>query len=183
MNNTAPQFPWLCMMAFLPQSVSALADDLTQWYPFPSKSRPAALSAQAATLQSGEWSYLVAPTNSDNVDVSATVTIESPATQFDFFRSSWSAWPDPKFEDRGFEAGFALRSSKDGLSGYRVQLSSKYQEVALVRFPDGGFLRSVAGCPGDHRAGETYAAVVESIGFTHYRVPPLVTPNSFRSGV
>jgi hypothetical protein len=36
-----------------------------------------------------------------------------------------------------------LRGSEDVSSGYRVQLSSKYQEVALVRFPDGGYVRSV----------------------------------------
>jgi len=94
-------------------------------------------------MQAGEWSYLVAPAEYANIEVTTSVTIDSPASQFDFFGSSWSAWPDPKFADRGFEAGLMLRNSEDGSSGYRVQLSSKYQEVALVRFPDGGYVRSV----------------------------------------
>jgi len=125
------------------QAARGLANDFTQWKSLPAKLRPTAVTAQATTLQSNEWRYLVAPTDSANVDVSATVTIESPATEFSFFGSSWHAWPDPKFEDRGFEAGVVLRGAEEGAHGYRVQLSSKYQEVALVRFPDGGYVRSV----------------------------------------
>ncbi|MBY0233241.1 MAG: hypothetical protein K2W96_28505, partial [Gemmataceae bacterium] len=51
-----------------------------------------------------------------------------------FFVESWSAWPDPRWLDDGFE-----------LSGYRVQVSHKTQTVALVRFPEGGYVR-VADC-------------------------------------
>jgi len=121
----------------------AAAEDFTRWQPMPARSAPVSVGPQAATMQAGEWSYLVAPAVFANVEVTASVTIDSPASQFDFFGSSWSAWPDPKFADRGFEAGLLLRHSEDGFSGYRVQFSSKYQEVALVRFPDGGYVRSV----------------------------------------
>ncbi|MFO0134002.1 MAG: hypothetical protein ACK56U_10440 [Planctomyces sp.] len=41
---------------------------------------------------------------------------------------------------RGFEAGVLLRGAADASSGYRVQLSTKYQECALVRYPDGGYV-------------------------------------------
>jgi hypothetical protein len=122
---------------------SATSNDFTEWQKQPAQLSSASVTREAATLQSAEWGYLLAPAVAANVEVSATVTIETPASQFDFFGSSWSAWPDPKFGDRGFDAGLILRSSEDGSSGYRVQLSSKYQEVALVRFPDGGYVRSV----------------------------------------
>ncbi|MFM8569955.1 MAG: hypothetical protein ACKOAU_00005, partial [Pirellula sp.] len=121
----------------------AVANDFTDWQKRPDQLRSASVTQETATLQSAEWEYLVAPGIAANIEVSANVTIETPASQFDFFGSSWSAWPDPKYGDRGFDASIILRSSEDGSSGYRVQLSSKYQEVALVRFPDGGYLRSI----------------------------------------
>ncbi|MFM7036337.1 MAG: hypothetical protein ACKO2L_01310, partial [Planctomycetaceae bacterium] len=83
------------------------------------------------------------PRSSSDCEFSVTFQVESAATQFEFFGSGWSAWPDPKFGDRGFEAGLLLRAADDGSSGYRLQFSSKYQECALVRFPDGGYLKSV----------------------------------------
>jgi hypothetical protein len=122
---------------------TATSNDFTEWQKQPAQLSSASVIREAATLQSAEWGYLLAPAVAANVEVSATVTIETPASQFDFFGSSWSAWPDPKFGDRGFDVGLFLRNSEDGSSGYRVQLSSKYQEVALVRFPDGGYVRSV----------------------------------------
>ncbi|MFO0867764.1 MAG: LamG-like jellyroll fold domain-containing protein [Pirellulales bacterium] len=135
----------LAICGCLVSSVPTLADDLTQWRALPGLP-PAAVASDRATLQGGEWNYLLAPQDTANVELSATVTIENPATQFGFFGSSWSAWPDPKFEDRGFEAGLTVRSSADGKRGYRIQLSTKYQEVALIRFPDSGYVRSVP-CP------------------------------------
>lgn len=133
----------LCPLLIVLLGLPAMANDFTRWQSLPAKSPPVAVTPDTATLSSGEWSWLTAPVDSANVELSATVTIDGPATQFDFFGSSWSAWPDPKFGDRGFEAGVLLRGARDGSSGYRVQLSTKYQEVALVRFPDGGYVRSV----------------------------------------
>lgn len=37
----------------------------------------------------------------------------------------------------------ATDEKADGSHGYRVQLSAKYQELALVRFPEGGYVRTV----------------------------------------
>jgi hypothetical protein len=93
-------------------SAAVSNEDLTQWRSLPPESKPVAVSAGSVTLSSGDWSSLVAPNDSANIDVQATVTIENPATQFDYFGSSWSVWPDPKVGDRGFEAAVLLRSKK-----------------------------------------------------------------------
>ena len=135
----------LMTIALLLLSVSwAAAGDFTTWQPLPADWKTAAVAGRTATLQrGGNWAYLVAPGEHSHAEVSATVTIDSAATQFGFFGSSWSAWPDPTFGDQGFEASLLLRADEKGTRGYRVQVSHKYQQVALVRFPDGGYLRSV----------------------------------------
>ena len=92
-----------------------------------------------ATLTHDKWGSLVTPGDHGDVEIAATVTIQEPAKQFGFFGQRWSVWPDPTYGDGGFEAGLLLRAGKD--SGYRVQLSHKYQDVALVKYPDGGYLR------------------------------------------
>ena len=131
-------------LALLWSGLLSAAEDLTQWQTLPTTWNPAAVAAEKATLQNGGgWTYLVAPGEHSNAEVSATVTIDSAATQFGFFGSSWSAWPDSTFGDQGFEASLLLRADDTGSHGYRVQVSHKYQNVALVRFPDGGYLRSV----------------------------------------
>lgn len=133
----------LCFTLSLALVAPAMANDFTRWQSIPAKSNPVSVTSDAVTIQSGAWSYLYSPMDLENIEISATLLIESPASQFEFFGSSWSAWPDPKFEDRGFEAGMILRGSADGSSGYRIQLSSKYQELAIVRFPESGYVRSV----------------------------------------
>ncbi len=128
-------------------SLLIAAEDLTTWQTSSTAWKPTTVAAANATLQNGGgWVYLVSPTKHSDADVSATVLIDSAATQFAFFGSSWSAWPDPTFGDQGFEAGLLLRADDKTSRGYRVQLSHKYQQVALVRFPDGGYVRSVP-CP------------------------------------
>ena len=147
----SPRLKWIrsliipCLVAsFLAIPAVAAAEDLTQWKPLPVTWKPAAVTAETMTIQNnGSWAYLIAPGEYSNVDVSAMVTIDSAATQFGFFGSSWSAWPDSAFGDQGFEASLLLRADEKGSRGYRVQVSHKYQHVALVRFPDGGYLRSV----------------------------------------
>jgi len=121
----------------------AMPTDITPWTLLPTSSTLKERTESSVTLTGNTWNYLVTPANRENVGVSAKIKIVKPASQFDFFGSSWSAWPDPKFEDRGFEAGLLLRGSADGKAGYRIQLSTKYQEISLVRFPEGGYLRSV----------------------------------------
>ncbi|MEZ6089422.1 MAG: hypothetical protein R3C05_15605 [Pirellulaceae bacterium] len=155
------------------------ASDLTRWQAFPAQWKPVAISAKEATLHNSGWAYLIAPGEHANVDVSATFTINSAATQFGFFGSSWSAWPDPTYGDGGFEAGLLLRADEKCSQGYRVQVSHKYQHVALVRFPDGGYLRSVpckvvANAPMELRAsvsGNVLRVFVDGKEFIHYIDP------------
>ena len=94
-------------------------------------------------LQGNEWSCLASTNSLSDCEFEVMLSIESAATQFNFFGSGWSAWPDPKFGDQGFEAALLLRAAANGSSGYRLQFSTKYPECALVRFPDGGYLKSV----------------------------------------
>ncbi|MFO0905677.1 MAG: LamG-like jellyroll fold domain-containing protein [Pirellulales bacterium] len=135
---------WILSWGLFASGVGAA--DLARWTAAPEKSPPPQVHAGQAIFESGDWSYLTSPDEWGDVEVTATTTIEKPATQFDFFGSSWSAWPNAKFEDRGFEGAIVVRWSDDGRQGYRVQWSAKYQEIALVRFPDGGYVRSVK-CP------------------------------------
>ena len=114
------------------------ANDLVDWKPLPEAFKGFSVAKGKALLTSDKWSYLVAPDESSNNEVSATLTINDAAKQFGFFGSSWSAWPDASFGDGGFEAALLLRGNNT--SGYRVQLSHKYQVLALVKFPEGGYL-------------------------------------------
>jgi hypothetical protein len=119
------------------------ADDFSGWKPFQQPAAKVESVNGGVVLQGSEWSCLAAAEPLSDCEFEVTLSVESVATQFDFFGSGWSAWPDPKFGDRGFEAGLLLRAAADGSSGYRLQFSTKYQECALVRFPDGGYLKSV----------------------------------------
>jgi hypothetical protein len=71
------------------------------------------------------------------------VAITRLATDFHWFGQSWSVWPDLTYGDGGFEAGFGVAVDAKNPAGYRVQLSHKYQCVALVRYPLGGYVRVV----------------------------------------
>jgi hypothetical protein len=129
----------VALALFLPPMVQA--QNLTQWTLQPTDWKGAVVTASQATMTADKWSFLRSPEEFAHVEVAATVTIVEPAKQFRFFGEGWSAWPDPTFGDAGFEAGLLLRGSKD--SGYRVQLSHKYQIVALVKYPEGGYVRVV----------------------------------------
>jgi hypothetical protein len=122
------------------------AADLTTWRARPASATPPERSASAVTLTGATWTHWVSPEVHEHPEVAVTLKVEKPASRFDFFGSSWSAWPDARFEDLGFEAGITLCESSDAKSGYRVQVSLRHQQVALVRFPDGGYLASVP-CP------------------------------------
>jgi hypothetical protein len=117
--------------------------DLTTWTPRPAEWKPKAVTGGTADLSYESWGYLVSPDKHESFELSASIRIESAARHLQFFGASWSAWPDPTYSDGGFDAGLLLRGDKD--SGYRVQLSHKYQVVALVKFPEGGYVR-VAPC-------------------------------------
>lgn len=96
-----------------------------------------------ATLQSDAWGFLTTPEDAADVELAATFTIVKPAKRLGFFGESWSVWPDATYGDGGYEAGILLRGGAEADSGYRVQWSHKYQSLALVKFPSGGYLRVV----------------------------------------
>ena len=100
----------------------------------------AEIAAGKATLGGDRWGFLTTPVDYSHVELDATVTIQEPAKQFSFFGQSWSVWPDLTYPDQGFEAGLLLHADKD--HGYRVQLSHSLQQVALVKYRNGGYLRS-----------------------------------------
>lgn len=111
---------------------------------WPAGLKGADISGGKAALTGERWNLLVAPGDHENVEIGTTVTIQEPAARFAFFGQSWSVWPDLTYSDQGFEAAILFRAGKD--SGYRVQLSHSLQQVALVKYPNGGYVRSVA-CP------------------------------------
>jgi hypothetical protein len=107
----------------------------------PADWKGATTSDPSATLTGDKWSHLRAPKNFADVAVHAAVTIIEPAKTTRFFGQGWSAWPDATFSDGGFDAGLLLRAGTN--SGYRVQFSHKYQVVALVKWPEGGYVQVV----------------------------------------
>ncbi|MFO0879357.1 MAG: LamG domain-containing protein [Gemmataceae bacterium] len=115
--------------------------DLTRWErPRPDFSQ-AKVDVQQATLQARPWTFLRAPGKHEHVQVEFTCRVLEPGTQAGFFGQWWSVWPDPTQGDQGYDVGLLLRAGEK--SGYRVQLSHRYQDVALVRYPEGGFVRVV----------------------------------------
>lgn len=124
-------------------NAQTMAPDLSLWTARPADWKPAMLAEGKVALTADKWSFLVAPEEHAHVELTADVTIVEAAKQLRFFGEGWNAWPDPTFGDGGFEAGLLVHGAKDLSSGFRVQLSHKYQCVALVRYPEGGYLRVV----------------------------------------
>ena len=108
---------------------------------FPADLKGVELSGGKAAMTGDKWGFLLAHGEQDNFQVEATLSIQEQAKKFGFFGQSWSVWPDLTYSDQGFEAAILLRGGKD--AGYRVQLSHALQQVALVKYPSGGYLRSV----------------------------------------
>jgi hypothetical protein len=133
------------------------AEGFDSWTPFPKAFTGASLANDAITLQSGRWNppsttpavwaYSLRPGNHTHLRIRTTLQIVARASDFGFFGAGWSVWPDQSYGARGFEAGILLRFNEiedpPGSSGYRIQLSHKYQQLAIAKFPDGGFLHSV----------------------------------------
>jgi len=114
------------------------ATDLTTWdHTFSS----ATVETNKATLTSEKWAFLRDKIEASDIALSADITHLTAAKNQRYFGVSWSVWPDWSVPDGGFDAGLLLRGGES--SGYRIQLSHKYQEVTLVKYPDGGYLRSV----------------------------------------
>lgn len=135
--------------AVLPMSLpaaepAAISLDFTKLSRRPDNWQPTAIEAESARVSSQAWAFLISQEPAADAELSVQFTIEEAAKDFGFFGQSWSVWPDRQWADQGFEVGLLLRSSDE--TGYRVQLSHKYQEISLVKFPDGGYVQSVP-CP------------------------------------
>ncbi len=128
------------LLSVLPYPARA-GESLERWTRLPEDWSGVALTENSLDVTGEKWSYLVAPGQHPHAEVSASFTIKEPATKFRFFGESWSVWPDGTFGDNGFEAALLLRAGEK--SGYRVQFSHRYQVLALVKWPDGGFVRVV----------------------------------------
>lgn len=115
--------------------------ELPAWRRTATNAAGVTVASGRATLRADGWAGLVSKELFRETAMSATVIIEEPATATHFFGQGWSAWPDATFNDGGFDAGLLLRAGTNG--GYRVQLSHKYQVVALVKWPEGGYVRVV----------------------------------------
>src|SRR5215210_3911876 len=140
--------PWLAVTLFSvapgwgqKSASSVRLADLASWHARPPDAPAPKVERGNAMFQggSGSWTFLAGGEQYENIEAGAVVTLVKPATQFDFFGSSWSAWPPRDLGgDRGYEAAILLRATGktgDDGSGYRVQLSHKYQDIALVKYP------------------------------------------------
>ena len=124
---------------------------LTGWRGLDEKMRPLSTENGRVTLvgpsdtkvNAGWNAFVSGRAAGRDASVSGVVVIEERAKQFGYFGSSWSVWPNAQVADQGFDAGLLMCLSEDGMRGYRVQFSVQYGTVALVRFPDGGYVRSV----------------------------------------
>jgi hypothetical protein len=132
----------LLLLSLLGQEPQSL--DFASLERFPADLKGVEIAGGKAMLTSDRWGFLLSPNDHADVEVEATLTIQQAATRFGFFGQSWSVWPDLTYPDQGFEAALLLRGDKDG--GYRIQLSHSLQQIALVKYRNGGFLRSVP-CP------------------------------------
>lgn len=114
---------------------------VSEWSRVPSDWRGATFDADIATLSSRKWSYLQSGMAPENVEVSTTITIREPGKHRSYFGETWSVWPSKTVDDEGWDAGLLLCANET--SGYRIQISSTLGEVALVKFPAGGYVQSV----------------------------------------
>lgn len=143
----------LSIIFWLPELVKASEIDFAKWTASPSEFTGGKIEAGTLTLasgafrtaepQPGQWVGWFTPTPARDVELTATITITRLASDFDWFGQSWSVWPDPTYGDGGFEAGLGVAVDTKNPEGYRVQVSHKYQCVALVRYPLGGYVRVV----------------------------------------
>jgi hypothetical protein len=114
---------------------------LSDWSRMPADWKEATVAGDTATLAARKWSFLQSATAPMDVQVSATIAIREPGKLRSFFGESWSVWPDKAVGDEGWDAGLLLRTGES--TGYRIQVSATLGEVALVKFPAGGYVRSV----------------------------------------
>lgn len=112
-----------------------------EWNRTPPEWKGATLADDTATLTAQTWAYLTSGVGSVDVEVSATITVREPGKLKSYFGEFWSVWPDKTVDDQGWDAGILLRAGE--AAGYRIQVSASLGELALVKFPAGGYVRSV----------------------------------------
>jgi len=115
---------------------------LQDWSSAPGDWKGATAADGTAMLVADKWSYLLSPKKFADVEVSAAITVREPGRLRAFFGEHWSVWPDKSFGDQGWDAALLLGSGE--AAGYRVQVSLALGEIALVKFPTGGYVRSVS---------------------------------------
>jgi len=152
----------LLLPAQLPAQTGPLLDEtftdpaLPVWTRQPADFAGIKVANKEAVLQAGDrWAYLLTRAEHEHVEAAVTFTIQQPAKQFRYFGESWSVWPDPTWSDQGYETALLLRAGKD--RAYRIQLSQRYQDLALVKYPDGGYLQAV---PCAVKVGQAHQLVV-----------------------
>lgn len=150
-------FAIVAMVPFaVPAAEESKPEDLASWVKEPATFTGVTIADGKTTLTSDPWAFLLHKDEHADGELGATVTILEPAKRFDFFGAGWSAWPNPTVPDGGFEVSLLLRAGRHPVTappgitchdsepnGYRVQLSHKYQEIALVKYPYGGYVQSV----------------------------------------
>ena len=140
-NLRQPRLLALYVTLLLALATTHGAESLTPWTPHPTGAKGISVSGSSATITSEKWAGLHLEKDFSNLEIKATVTVFEPAKGTRFFGQSWSAWPDPTFSDDGFEAALLLRAGTN--TGFRVQLSHRYQCVAVVKWPEGGYVQVV----------------------------------------
>lgn len=122
---------------------------LHEWRREPREFQGAQADGGKLVLSAGTWSSVVAPGTQENFEASLTFTILDRAKRFSYQTlSDWGVWSDFGTNDEGYELGVLLRHGPEG--GYRVQVSEKFQEISLLSYPKGSFLRVA---PSKIRAG------------------------------
>src|SRR5688572_21927298 len=107
MSRRSGTMPFI-VLCFLP-AFAVSAEESSNWKPLPADWKGAAFQDGRAEMSAEKWSFLLAAEEMTDGAVSATVTIAEPAKRSEFFGGGWSAWPDPTFNDGGFDAGLLVR--------------------------------------------------------------------------
>ena len=129
------------LACLLPVSGAGAQPQVSDWGRLPADWKGVHLADDTATLTAQKWAFLMSGPEPSDVDVSATIVVREPGKLRSYFGEFWSVWPDKTVDDRGWDAGILLRAGE--AAGYRIQLSASLGEVALVKFPAGGYVGSV----------------------------------------
>lgn len=78
-----------------------------------------------------------------NAELNTTVTISTATTNSWWQGVYFDVFQNKTFTDGQYDLAIWVRSSNDLSRGYRIQLSTRMHDVALVSYPDGGYVRSV----------------------------------------